>query len=57
MLKAGKAELGLSYGDTSRQFIDLFFPAAGESAPLAIFIHGGYWRAMDPSFQATWRAG
>ncbi len=48
-LKAGRAELGLSYGDTPRQFVDLFLPDAGEAAPLAIFIHGGWWRSLDPS--------
>ncbi len=51
MLKAGRAELGLSYGDTPRQTVDLFFPASGEStpAPVAIFVHGGWWRSLDPS--------
>jgi arylformamidase len=49
MLKNDRAELGLSYGDTPRQFIDLFLPEAGEKAPLALYIHGGYWRALDPS--------
>ena len=49
-LKTGRAELGLSYGDTPRQYFDLFLPAAGEAAPLAIFIHGGWWRSLDPSF-------
>ena len=48
-LKAGRAELGLSYGDTPRQTIDLFLPEAGEAAPLALFIHGGWWRSLDPS--------
>ena len=48
-LKCGRAELGLSYGDTPRQFIDLFLPDGGESAPLAMYIHGGYWRSFDPS--------
>ena len=48
-LKNGRAELGLSYGDTPRQSIDLFLPDAGEDAPLAIFIHGGWWRSLDPS--------
>jgi arylformamidase len=57
MLKAGKAELGFVYGDTARQFIDLFLPAAGEAAPLAMFIHGGYWRAMDPSFHSHMARG
>ena len=57
MLKSGKVELGLSYGDTPRQFIDLFLPAAGETAPLVMFIHGGYWRAMDPSFHSHMARG
>ncbi len=48
-LKAGRAEFGLSYGDTPRQAIDLFFPPQGETAPLAIFVHGGWWRSLDPS--------
>jgi arylformamidase len=48
-LKAGRAELGLAYGDTPRQSLDLFFPKAGTSAPLALFVHGGYWRSLDPS--------
>jgi arylformamidase len=38
------AELGLSYGPSPRQFVDLF-PAEG---PLAIFIHGGWWRMPGP---------
>ena len=48
-LKRDCAELGLSYGDTPRQFIDLFWPAADKTAPVALFIHGGFWRAFDPS--------
>ena len=48
-LKAGRAELGLSYGDTPRQSLDLFFPGAFEGAPVAIFVHGGWWRSLDPS--------
>jgi len=49
MLEANRAELGLCYGDSPKQFMDLFLPAAGESAPLALFIHGGWWRSLDPS--------
>jgi arylformamidase len=48
-LKSGRAELGLSYGDTPRQIVDLFLPAGGSTAKLAMFIHGGFWRAFDPS--------
>jgi arylformamidase len=48
-LKRDRAQLGLSYGDSPRQTIDLFLPEAGKSAPLALFVHGGYWRSLDPS--------
>lgn len=48
-LKDGRAELGLSYGDTPRQILDLFTAEAGDGAPLAMFIHGGWWRSLDPS--------
>jgi arylformamidase len=44
-----RAELGLTYGSTLRQFIDLFAPRPEVIAPLALFIHGGYWRSLDPS--------
>lgn len=37
-----------SYGDHSRQTFELFKTGRGEnSRGLAIFIHGGFWRAMD----------
>jgi arylformamidase len=57
MLKRDRAELGLSYGDTPRQFLDLFLPETGDTAPLAMFIHGGYWRAFDPSFSSHMARG
>ena len=43
------ARLGLSYGPSPRQYIDLF-PGrdAADDAPLAMFIHGGWWRTLDP---------
>jgi arylformamidase len=43
------AELGLSYGPSPRQTIDLF-PAKddGATTPLALFIHGGWWRTLHP---------
>jgi arylformamidase len=43
----GRAELGVSYGASPRQFIDIF--RAGNDAPLAMFIHGGYWRSLEPA--------
>jgi arylformamidase len=44
-----RAELGLMYGSSLRQFIDLFSPRPDVTSPLALFIHGGYWRSLDPS--------
>jgi arylformamidase len=51
------AEIGLAYGDSPRQKLDLFFPEATGKTPLALFIHGGYWRALDPSFFSHMAAG
>jgi arylformamidase len=48
-MQARRAELGLSYGETQRQFIDLFSPRPDVTAPLALFIHGGYWRSLEPA--------
>jgi arylformamidase len=45
----GRAELGLPYGSTPRQTIDLFVPPGGGAAPIALFVHGGYWRSLEPS--------
>jgi arylformamidase len=49
MLKSGRAELGLTYGSTPRQIVDLFLAEDHDNAPLAIFIHGGWWRSLEPS--------
>jgi arylformamidase len=46
----GRAELGLKYGPSPRQTIDIFKPkSGGADGPLALFIHGGYWRSLEPS--------
>ena len=42
-------DLNLRYGTTPRQIIDLFRADAGTNAPLAVFIHGGFWRSLDPT--------
>ena len=38
--------IDVPYGDTPGQMLDIF-PAARKSAPVHVFIHGGYWRALD----------
>lgn len=40
-----RARLDLAYGPDAREKLD-FFPA-GTGAPVHLFIHGGYWRALD----------
>jgi arylformamidase len=37
----------LSYGSGSRNSIDVFH---GGDGPIVVFIHGGYWQALDGSF-------
>jgi arylformamidase len=51
------AELGLAYGTSPRQKVDLFFPDATGHTPLALFIHGGYWRSLDAATHSHVAAG
>lgn len=41
------SELSLAYGKSERQKIDLFWPDAARNARIVLFIHGGYWRALE----------
>ena len=43
-----EGKLDLPYGASPLERLDVF-PAATAGAPLHIFIHGGYWRALDKS--------
>ena len=47
MAKEGRSELDVRFGPSERQYLDLF-DAKETDAPIALFIHGGYWRAMSP---------
>jgi arylformamidase len=41
----------MAYGGRERQQVDLFPASGGEpAAALAVFIHGGYWQALDRSY-------
>jgi arylformamidase len=42
------ARVDLPYGDGPNETLDIF-PAPVPDAPVLVFIHGGYWRAMDKS--------
>lgn len=44
-----QAETAIAYGPTERTKLDLFWPDARRDAPIAMFIHGGYWQTMDRS--------
>jgi len=52
----GRATQGLGYGAGQRQVLDRFVP---EGAPrgTVIFIHGGYWKALDRSLFSHLAAG
>lgn len=41
-----RCTLDVAYGDTPAERLDVF-PAAAPGAPILVFIHGGYWRALD----------
>ena len=49
------AELGIKYGSSPRQYIDLF--PGKDGSPLAMFIHGGWWRTRDPSAYSHFARG
>ncbi len=44
-----RTELGIKFGPSARQIIDLFMPEGGGIDTLAMFVHGGYWRSLEPS--------
>ncbi|MGB8243614.1 MAG: alpha/beta hydrolase [Pseudolabrys sp.] len=54
---ASNPKLGLTYGPSIRQTIDLFPAKDDDKAPLALFIHGGYWRSLEPSMFSQMAAG
>ena len=55
---AGDAEFAVPYGPSPRQTIDLF-PAKEDDAmtPLALFVHGGWWRSLEPALFSQLAAG
>lgn len=48
-LAAGRAKIGIAYGDGERNQLDLFLPE-GEAKGLVVFVHGGFWHRLDRSF-------
>lgn len=47
----GPCELDIAYGDGAGETLDVF-PAPHRDAPVLVFIHGGYWRALDKKDQS-----
>ena len=47
-LLADKAKIGLKYGPNARHRLD-YFHADRPGAPLVVFLHGGFWSALDES--------
>jgi arylformamidase len=46
---AGRAKLGIAYGPRPRNQLDLFLPDCAPKG-LVVFVHGGYWMALDNSY-------
>jgi arylformamidase len=47
-MRAGLAcRLGISYGASEPERLDIFPAATREPAPIFVFLHGGYWRLLD----------
>lgn len=51
------AKLAIPYGSSLRQTIDLFPAKDDDKAPIAMFIHGGWWRSLEPSMFSQVAAG
>ena len=45
----GRARLAIAYGEKPRNRLDLFVPASAPKG-LVVFVHGGYWMALDNSY-------
>lgn len=56
LVAEGRAKLDLSYGSSPRNQFDLFLPK-GMPAGLVVFVHGGYWMALDKSYWSHLAAG
>ena len=50
MAGSDRARLDVGYGASERERLDLFMPVDAPQG-LAVFVHGGYWKAFDKS---TW---
>lgn len=56
LLAEGRARLDFAYGESERHRFDLFLPE-GTPKGLVVFVHGGYWQALDKSYWSHLAAG
>jgi arylformamidase len=56
LLLVGRAQLEVAYAGGARNHLDLFLPE-GPVKGLVVFIHGGFWMALDKSFWSHLAAG
>jgi arylformamidase len=54
---AATAELDIPYGESPRQRVDIFHPPREKGAALVLFVHGGYWQALDKGHFSHLAAG
>lgn len=47
--QTGRGRLNQRYGPGPRQTLDVF-PAAAPGAPILVWVHGGYWRALSKDY-------
>jgi arylformamidase len=52
----GRATLDVGYGERARNRIDLFEPE-GRPKGLVVFVHGGFWKALDKSYWSHLASG
>jgi arylformamidase len=46
-MRGGSRSLDVRYGAGPNEHLDIFRSERGDKAPVLVFIHGGYWRALD----------
>ena len=54
---APNTKFGIAYGPSMRQTLDIFPAEDDDKAPLAMFIHGGWWRSLEPAMFSQLAAG
>jgi len=46
-LQAHRSVMDVSFGASDAEALDIFLPESCETAPVHVFFHGGYWRALN----------